>query len=80
MIMSTAKLNNFIAQIMAKHLECSREIIAWLPFLKKARSRILLSIAKLNNFIAQIMAYGKAFGGLKRSNGMAANPKKLFAL
>ena len=30
-LLSTAKLNNFIAQIMAKHLEGSREIMVWLP-------------------------------------------------
>ena len=33
-LMSTAKPENFTAQIMAKHLECSREVMAWLPFLK----------------------------------------------
>ena len=29
-----AEGNNFIAQIMTKYLECSREVMAWLPFLK----------------------------------------------
>ena len=33
-LLSTAKLNNFIAQIMAKQWEGSREVIAWLQFLK----------------------------------------------
>ena len=33
-LLSTAKLKNLVAQIMAKHLEGLREVMAWLPFLK----------------------------------------------
>ena len=36
-LLSTANLNNFIAQIKAKHLECLREVMAWLPFLKTTK-------------------------------------------
>ena len=39
--MSTAKPENFTAQIMAKHLECSREVMAWLPFLKNDKAKCL---------------------------------------
>ena len=40
-LLSTAKPNNFAAQIMAKHLECSREVMACLPFQKNDKAKCL---------------------------------------
>ena len=38
LLLSAAKLINFVPQIMAKDLECSREVMAWLPCLTSTLS------------------------------------------